>query len=274
MTAAGSKPFYDGLTFHRVEPDFVIQGGDPVGNGTGGPGYQFPNETSPGLKHDGPGVVAMANAGPDTNGSQFYITLRAAPHLDGAYSIFGRVVQGQNVADAIQRGDRIESVTIIRNGSDARAFRTDQAAFDALLRNAAAAKETAARARRGADIAEINRIYPGVILTPSGLRCLILQRGNGVKPAAGSTVSVNYKGMLLSGEVFDNSDFHGGAQDFLVGAGRLIPGMDESLMDMSQGEKRIVIIPPELGYGERGAGSGVIPPDSFLVFEMELVRIK
>jgi peptidylprolyl isomerase len=267
MASAGTKPFYNGLTFHRVEPNFVIQGGDPVGNGTGGPGYQFPNEIDPSLKHDGPGVMAMANAGPDTNGSQFYITHQAAPHLDGGYSVFGRVVQGQNVVNAIQKGDKIESVVIIRNGNDAKAFKADQIAFDTLL-------ESARNARRGAEIAEINRKYPNTILTPSGLRYLVLKPGTGAKPAAGKTVSVNYKGMLLSGRVFDNSDIHGGAQDFPVGVNRLIPGMDEALMDMSQGEKRVVIIPPELGYGERSMGDGVIPPNSFLVFEMELVKIK
>jgi peptidylprolyl isomerase len=216
--------------------------------------------------------MAMANAGPDSNGSQFYITHWAAPHLDGGYSIFGRVVQGQNVVNAIQKGDKIESVTIIRNGNEARAFKADQAAFDALLRSAGAAKEAAVKARRDADMAEVSRKYPNAVVSPSGLRSLVLKQGNGAKPAAGSTVSVNYKGMLLSGEAFDNSDLHGGAQDFPVGLGQLIPGMDEALMDMVQGEKRLVIIPPELGYG--GRNIGVIPPDSFLVFEMELVRIK
>jgi peptidylprolyl isomerase len=274
MTTAGSKPFYNGLTFHRVIADFMIQGGDPLGNGSGGPGYQFPNEVVSSLKHDGPGVVAMANAGADTNGSQFYITHLATPHLDGGYSIFGRVAQGQNVVNAIQIGDRIERVEIIRNGAAANAFRADQAAFDALLRNANAAREAALNTQRNADIAEINRKYPNATITPSGLRYVVLKRGSGAKPAAGKTASVNYKGMLLSGKVFDNSDMHGGAQDFQVGARRLIAGMDEALLDMTQGEKRIVIIPPELAYGERGAGNGVIPSNSFLVFEMELVRIK
>jgi peptidylprolyl isomerase len=274
MTAAGNKPFYNGLTFHRVIDNFMIQGGDPLGSGSGGPGYQFPDEFDPSLKHDGPGVLSMANAGAGTNGSQFFITHVATPWLDGKHTVFGRVVQGQNVVNAIQQGVIIEAVTIIRNGNDAKAFWADQAAFDALLRNSGAAKEAALRSRRDADIAEINRKYPNAAATPSGLRYVVLKKGSGAKPAAGRTVSANYKGALLSGTVFDNSDLHGGAQDFPVGVGRLIPGMDEAFLDMTQGERRIVIIPPELAYGDQGAGNGKIPPNSFLVFEMEVVRIK
>jgi peptidyl-prolyl cis-trans isomerase A (cyclophilin A) len=126
-------PFYDGLTFHRVVPNFVIQGGDPLGNGTGGPGYEFPDEIVPGLTFDEPGVLAMANAGPNTNGSQFFITLNATPQLNYKYSIFGHVVSGQNVVNEIRRGDTIEKIEIIRNGDGAKNFATDQAAFDRLL---------------------------------------------------------------------------------------------------------------------------------------------
>ncbi|MDR2618801.1 MAG: peptidylprolyl isomerase [Treponema sp.] len=272
MTTAGGKPFFNGLTFHRVEPNFVIQGGDPLGNGRGGPGYQFPNEIDPALKHDGPGIVSMANAGPDTNGSQFFITHRAAPHLDGLHPVFGRVIEGQNVVNAIRQGDRIEKVTIIRNGPQANAFKADQAAFDALLQNAKAAKAARLTAQRNADIAEIEKKYPNTAITASGLRYIIEKNGSGAKPAPGKTVSVKYKGMLLSGKTFDNSDFRGGSVDFTLG--QLIPGMNEALLDMSPGEKRTVIIPPELAYGERGAGNGAIPPNSFLVFDIELLRVK
>ncbi|MDR0312038.1 MAG: peptidylprolyl isomerase [Treponema sp.] len=273
MNTTGNRPFYNGLTFHRVEPNFVIQGGDPLGNGRGGPGYEFPNEIDPTLRHDGPGVVAMANAGPDTNGSQFYITLRAASHLDGGYSIFGRVVEGQNVVNAIRVGDRIERITIIRNGQAAQAFRADQAAFDALLRNVNAAKAAELQARRNADIAEIQRSYPNAVTTPLGLRYIIQRQGSGAKPTAGRTVRINYTGMLLSGRVFDNSDLRG-PLEFQVGAGRVIPGMDIAVMDMTVGEKRIVIIPPELAYGSVEMGNGLIPANSFLVFEIELLSIR
>jgi peptidyl-prolyl cis-trans isomerase A (cyclophilin A) len=126
-------PYYDGLTFHRVIANFMIQGGDPLGNGTGGPGYDFPDEFVTSLTFSSPGVLAMANAGPSTNGSQFFITHRATQHLNYKHTIFGHVVAGQNVVNAIRKGDVIEKIEIIRNGDKAKNFATDQAAFDKLL---------------------------------------------------------------------------------------------------------------------------------------------
>ncbi|MDR2759453.1 MAG: peptidylprolyl isomerase [Spirochaetaceae bacterium] len=274
MNNTGGKPFYDGLSFHRVVEDFMIQGGDPLGNGSGGPGYNFPDEFDPGLTHDGPGVLSMANAGPGTNGSQFFITHKATPWLDGRHSVFGRIVRGQEVVNAIQAGDRIEKITIIRNGSEAEAFKGDQAAFDGLLRQAAAAAAEKTRLKRETDVAEITAKYPDTAKTASGLRYTIIQDGTGPKPAPGQIVSVGYKGMFLSGEIFDASDLHGGPLEFQAGAGQIIPGWEETVLDMRLGEKRLVIIPPELAYGEQGAGNGTIPGNTFLVFEMELTGIR
>ena len=273
MDICKGKPYYNGLVFHRVIADFMIQGGDPLGSGMGGPGYQFPDEFHPSLRHNGPGVLSMANAGPGTNGSQFFITHKETPWLDDLHTVFGRVVEGQKVVNAIQQGDRINSITIVRNGAGAQAFKADQKTFDSLL---VKAKENAAvktKAQRDADLKTIAGKYPGLKTDANGVQYIIQKQGKGAKPKQGSTVQVSYKGMFLSGQVFDASDAHGGPLEFKAGMGQVIPGWDKTIMDMTVGEKRLVVIPPELAYGEKGAG-GVIPPNTFLVFEMELVGIK
>ncbi|MDR0644837.1 MAG: peptidylprolyl isomerase [Treponema sp.] len=273
MKNAGNKLFYDGLTFHRVIADFMIQGGDPLGNGTGGPGYQFPDEDT-GLTFDGPGVMAMANAGANTNGSQFFITHVKTPWLNGKHTIFGQVIQGQNVVNAIAQGDKINRIYIVRNGTEAAAFKADQASFDKLLQNWKDRQSAKIRAQRDSDLARIQAKYPTARETASGIKYIIQKEGTGVKPLKGQTVSIKYKGMFLSGEVFDASDIHGGPIEFKVGMGMVIAGWEEMVLDMKAGEKRLVILPPELAYGERGAGKGALPPNSFLVFEKELVSIK
>jgi peptidylprolyl isomerase len=281
MNVARGRRYYDGLGFHRVisrangdSEDFMIQGGCPLGNGRGGPGYSFPDEFNPALKHDRPGVLSMANAGPGTNGSQFFITIVPTPHLDGRHTVFGYVVQGQNVVNSIRQGDRIERVTIIRNGQAANAFRADQDSFDRLRRQAEAEIAGRAQVQRSADIAKINSEYPNSTLTSSGIYYIIQNQGTGGKPAPGRNVRVSYTGRLLSGTVFDRSDLRGGPLEFQVGTGRVIPGLDETVLDMRLGEKRLVIIPPELAYKDQEVGNGIIPANSFLVFEMELVSIR
>lgn len=262
------KRYFDGLTFHRVEPGFVIQGGDPKGDGTGGPGYEFPNEISAELKHDGPGVLAMANAGPHTNGSQFYITLKATPALDGGYSVFGRVVQGQDVVARIVKGDRMTSVRILRIGAEAKAFTVTQAGFDAMVAAAKAAVAEQERKAREADLATIAKKYPGLATTASGLMYKVQRKGSGASPRSGTSVTVHYTGWLLDGTKFDSSRDRGGPATFRIG--EVIEGWNEALTSMRKGEVRLLVIPPELGYGRRGY-PGVIPANAFLVFEVELI---
>ncbi|HVP18312.1 MAG TPA: peptidylprolyl isomerase [Spirochaetia bacterium] len=263
VTANGmkGKKFFDGLTFHRADPGYVIQGGDPNGNGTGGPGYQFPNETRPDLKHDRAGTLSMANAGPDTNGSQFFITLAPTPNLDGGYNVFGYVVRGIDVANAIQKGDRITSVRILRIGKAAQAFTVTQESFDALVAKAKAAERSAA-------LSFIAKKWPHLTTTRSGLMYQVMDKGSGGSPAAGATVSVNYTGMLLDGRVFDSTSARGSPA--VLRTDRVIKGWTEALLSMKRGERRMLVIPPELAYGERGY-PGVIPPNAFLVFEVQLI---
>jgi len=263
------RPFYDGLTFHRVIEDFMIQGGDPLGNGSGGPGYRFPDEIDPSLVHDGAGIVSMANSGPDTNGSQFFITHKATPWLDGFHAVFGRVVEGQNVVDAISQNDRIDSVKILRIGQAASSFRVDQKTFDSLLRRAPERKEEYARRAREQALAQIARRWPEARQNASGLRYVVLKPGSGGKsPEYGMRVTVHYQGERLNGLVFDSSYQRGQPASFEIG--RVIGGWNEALVDMQRGERRILIIPPELAYGEHGY-PGVIPANEFLVFEVELL---
>lgn len=274
LDASKGKRFFDGLSFHRVVPDFIIQSGDPKGDGTGGPGYEFPNEIASDLKYDAEGVVGMANAGPNTNGSQFFITMKALPELDGGYSIFGKVVKGMDVVKTIAQNDKLVKVEIIRNGGAARAFKADQKAWNSREAPIAASIKKAADDKRAVDIAAIKQKWPDLVPDADGIFQKTLKPGSGATPTAGQTVSVSYKGMLVDGQVFDQSDFHGGPVDFQVGVGRIIPGWDKVVMQMKKGEKRMVVIPPELAYGARGTPGGPIAPDSFLAFEVELVALK
>lgn len=258
-------PYYDGLTFHRVIPDFMIQGGCPKGTGTGGPGYTFADEFHPDLKHDGPGILSMANAGPGTNGSQFFITHVATPWLDGKHTVFGKVTEGQEVVDSIRQNDTIERIEILRIGAAAEAWDALEAFknFEEHLqkRLAEAAKEREA---------ELEKLSEGFEKTESGLRYKILKEGNGIKAKQGQTVSVHYTGKLIDGTVFDSSYQRDKPIQFPLGRGQVIRGWDEGISLLSIGEKARFIIPPDLAYGSAGAG-GVIPPNATLIFDVELV---
>lgn len=262
------KPYYNGLKFHRVIPDFMIQGGDPKGNGTGGPGYNFEDEIHPDLKHDEPGKLSMANAGPGTNGSQFFITHIATPWLDGKHTVFGSVVEGQDVVDAIKQGDSIEKLEIIRQGESAEKFNAVEEFRS--FNGAKAEREAAAKKQQEEMLGELSQ---GFEKTSSGLRYKIEEKGNGAKAEKGQTVSVHYKGMLPDGSVFDSSYSRNQPIDFKLGKGQVISGWDEGIQLLNVGDKARFVIPSHLAYGDRGAG-GVIPPNATLVFDVELVKVK
>lgn len=275
------EPYFDSLSFHRVIPNFMIQGGDPMGTGQGGPGYQFPNETDNDLTHK-KGVISMANAGPNTNGSQFFITVAPTAQLDGNYSIFGEVVKGQNVADSISKvptnqankpNDPVimEHVKIIRKGKAAKDFNAPEV-FTNTKKEMADNLKKKQEERMKAQQAEIDSLTEGMTETTSGLFYEITEANDeGTAPEAGQTVAVHYTGKLTNGKVFDSSRQRGEPITFPLGTGRVIPGWDEGVALMKTGEKATFVIPPHLAYGERGAGP--IPPNSWLIFDVELVEI-
>jgi peptidylprolyl isomerase len=267
-------PFYNGITFHRVVPNFVIQGGDPTGTGTSGPGYTFPDEINPSLKHNKAGILSMANAGPGTNGSQFFITLEATPWLDGKHAIFGEVVEGMDVVRKIAQGDTIQSVEIIAHGEKAKSFEISQAHFDALLKEVGGEQLKAQEAFLKSQREQALSKFKGTPLeTKEGIFYEILQEGTGAHPVSGQNLEVHYAGYLLSGDKFDSSYDRGETFTFVLDRDRLIPGWESQLKEMKVGEKRHILIPPHLAYGERGV-PGVIPPNSFLDFTVELVSAK
>ena len=261
-------PYYDGLKFHRVIPDFMIQGGCPQGTGTGNPGYQFDDEFHVDLKHEGPGVLSMANAGPGTNGSQFFITHVATPWLDNMHTVFGKVQEGQDVVDAIVQGDIIDSLEIISVGADAENFNAIEA-----FRTFEGSREQRLAEEKAASEAALEKIAAGFEATDSGLRYQILQKGNGAKAEKGKIVSVHYKGQLADGTVFDSSYKRNQPIDFPLGMGQVIAGWDEGIGLLNVGDKARFVIPSHLAYGSQGAG-GVIPPNANLIFDVELMNVK
>src|SRR6056300_508960 len=261
------EPYYNGLKFHRVIADFMIQGGCPQGSGVGGPGYQFDDEFHPDLKHDKAGTLSMANAGPGTNGSQFFITHGPTAWLDGKHTVFGYVTEGQEVVDAIAQGDSMDKVEIVRVGADAEAWNASE-----IFTTARSAAEQAAREAQEKADAAIADLKSGAQKTESGLMYIVHEEGKGPKPAAGQNVKVHYELKLADGMVVDSSYSRGTPLEIPIGVGRVIPGWDEGIQLLNEGSKATLIVPSDLGYGPSGAG-GVIPPNATLIFKVELVKV-
>lgn len=262
--------FYNGLKFHRVIDDFMIQGGDPEGSGSGGPGYRFPDEVNNGLIFDKPGILAMANAGPNTNGSQFFITHVPTDWLNGKHTIFGEVIEGQDVVDNVQQGDTIDSIEILRIGSKAKSYKANSSIFKKLEESIVDEAKLAQEESDKQIISEILKNWPDAVKDEeSGIYSVIHTTGSGTSPSSGTQVTVHYTGSFMDGTKFDSSRDRDAPFQFNVGLGQVIPGWDYMLQKMQKGERRTIILPPEMAYGERGIGP--IPPNSWLVFDVELL---
>ncbi len=278
-----SKPYFDGLTFHRVIKDFMIQGGCPLGNGTGDPGYKFGDEFNENLKHVGPGILSMANSGPGTNGSQFFITHKETPWLNGKHTVFGHVVTGQSVVDSIAMGDKMLSVTIVRVGAEAQNWNA-QEAFDKVYlgkqievnrQNEAFAKIEAMTEDEYKQFmfAEVKKVHKKAKMTESGLVYVIQEKGSKDRVVKGSEVSLHYTGTFRAdGKKFDSSRDRNETLDFRYIDQKMIPGFEEGIAMVGKGGKITIYIPYFKAYGKNGR-PGVIPPYSDLVFEIEMVNI-
>lgn len=294
------KPFYNGTIFHRVIDGFMIQGGDPTGTGMGDPGYRFEDEFVPSLKHSKKGILSMANSGPNTNGSQFFITQVPTPHLDGRHTVFGETVKGEEVIDAIAKAPRngqdrpnedikIKNITIVANGKDAEKFDAVKV-FDSYFKSVAEReKEKEERVKRASAkfLEEIKVQEPQAKVLPSGVKIFTINNGEGKQPKQTEFAMVNYAGYLRNGGLFDSNikeveesygkyqamrEQQNGYQPIpfpYTPSAQLIPGFKEALLTMKVGDKIRVFIPATLGYGEAGAGD-VIPPNSDLIFDIEI----
>ena len=280
---AKGVPYYDGIVFHRVIKNFMIQGGDPQGTGMGDPGYKFDDEKND-LKHEGKGYLSMANSGPNTNGSQFFITEVPTPWLDGRHTIFGKVIKGEDVIDAIANSEtgaqdrpkeeiKIVKVTVFTKGDAYEKY--DAAKIFNEGKSKIQENNKVYIAKQEAEAAkELEDLKAGMTTTASGLLYKITKSNpEGKAPKAGDMVSVHYAGKLTNGQEFDNSFKRGEPIEIPIGVGQVIKGWDEGIQLLKEGEAATLLIPSELGYGTRGAG-GVIPPNAWLIFDVELVKVK
>lgn len=321
------KRFYDGITFHRVINNFMAQGGDPTATGTGNSGYRFEDEFSPDLKHSKKGILAMANSGPNTNGSQFYITHKATEWLNAfdkegnlkacgtgnpplsCHAVFGELVINTEKITSVQKGDTLLKLTIIRKGFDAKKFnavKTWETELPLLEESNKKQREEAAKitkekadaankiAKEKSEIArnefiKQNKNLKGNIKhLPTGLAMIFIKESKATKPKSTESVLVNYAGYFEDGRLFDTcikkvakkngqykADKPGGYKPFKMiynETATLVPGFREAMLNMVPGDKARVFIPSYLGYGSQGS-RGVIPPNTNLVFDLEIMGI-
>lgn len=308
------KPFYNGTTFHRVIDQFMIQGGDRTGTGSGNFGYKFADEFDVSLIHDKPGILSMANAGPNTNGTQFFITEVPTGFLDYRHAIFGELVLGLDIQDTIsnvktiqpRRLDKpeqdviLKEVNIIRKGKEAKAFDAVKVFTEGepkLLEKQEEFKKAKEqlekdKVKAAADkFLEKNKEYPGEVKTfDTGLVMLYSPTEGSVKPKPTDRVLIQCAGFFEDGRLFwtniksvaqennqfnENAEAQGAYEPFAMpynNTATLVPGFREAMLNMNIGDKAKVFIPSFLGYGPRG--NGPVPPDTNLVFDIELVGIQ
>lgn len=283
--------YFNASKWHRVVPGHVIQCGMPKNGKAEGPGYQFPNEIDLSLNHDKAGMVGMANAGPHTNGSQWYITLGDRSYLNGNYTVFGEVIQGMDVVNAIVQNDDVLAVKIVRIGRTAGQFRPTTASFKAMVEAASAQveKETAERKNKEEELVQAQ--WPNVVAGENGVRSVVLKEGKEKPAAPGAIVKASYSGkILLSGLTFVSTADAGKPYrgetpepfEFEVGQTKINLGLDAALALMKKGEKRTLIVPAEQAYGRNGFYAKqrpnekrfVIGPFSLLVYEVEVLEIR
>jgi FKBP-type peptidyl-prolyl cis-trans isomerase len=267
-----SVPYYDGLKFHRVIDNFMVQGGCPKGSGVGGPGYNFPDEFHPELKHISPGILSMANSGPGTNGSQFFITHIATDWLDNKHTVFGNVINGMDIVNSIKQDDILENITINRVGDAAIKFDAPTI-FANKVKNFEENQQEKQKKEAMKVLVQINEKYPNARTTESGLIIANEIKGEGMEALAGKVVSVHYTGRLMNGSVFDSSVDRGEPIEFTLGSGMVIKGWDEGIAELKVGGKATFIIPHHLAYGDNGHPP-IIPAKSTLEFDVELIDIK
>ena len=268
---AEGTPYYDGLKFHRVIPNFMFQGGCPQGTGTGDPGYKFADEFDSSLKHSGPGILSMANSGPASNGSQFFITHVKTDWLDGKHTVFGNVIEGQDVVDKIAGNDTLNKLVILRKGAEAEAFDAAKV-FEFEKGNVevkAAARAKQEEVEKAITNAAALKRFENAKTTASGLKYIIEREGNGQSPKVTDQVSVYYRGTFTDGKQFDGNI---GEKPISFGLNQVIPGWTEGLQFLKPSGKGIFYIPYALAYGADGY-PGVIPPKSDLIFEVELLKV-